>query len=70
MSLTMIVPLLVVSISRKFLVVIMTGLLLLAFTEEEIKEEVWNCDGDKSPGPDYKRVLGFIAGRYSHFFFS
>lgn len=21
-------------------------------TEEEVKEEVWDCDGNKSPGPD------------------
>lgn len=27
-------------------------LLLEPFTEEEIKEEVWLCDGDKSPGLD------------------
>ncbi|KAL6566436.1 hypothetical protein OROGR_002051 [Orobanche gracilis] len=27
-------------------------MLTARFEEEEIKEAVWNCDGDKSPGPD------------------
>lgn len=27
-------------------------LLVSPFTEEEIKEAVWNCDNNKSPGPD------------------
>lgn len=29
-----------------------SALLLMPFLEEEIKGEVWNCDGDKSPRPD------------------
>lgn len=28
------------------------GLLTTRFGIEEIKEAVWDCDGDKSPGPD------------------
>lgn len=27
-------------------------LLTRAFTEEEIKDAMWDCDGSKSPGPD------------------
>lgn len=26
--------------------------LVAPFSPEEIKEDVWNCVGDKSPGPD------------------
>lgn len=27
-------------------------ILLAAFTEEEVRDTVWSCDGNKSPGPD------------------
>jgi hypothetical protein len=47
--------------------VLLTG----RFTEEEVREAIWNCDGNKSPGPDgfnfLKACWDIVKGDFLNF---
>ena len=44
------------------------GSLILPFSQEEVKQAIWDCDSFKSPGPDgvsfgFLKELGYSKGR-------